>query len=105
MARWGEESDGPAMTWIRASLARIHRTIDCVARLEAQADVSLTGILLHPFSLVTRRRRRVTGQIRRLAQVFVIAFARNHIAERPGFLLGSPSILRRTRVTGDATRP
>ena len=55
--------------------------------------------------MVTRRHRRVTTQIRRLAWVFAIAFARNHITERSGLLLESLSILRLTRGNGDATSP
>jgi hypothetical protein len=43
---------------------------------EAEANEALAGIRLHGFQLDTRRRRRVSTQIRRLAWVFVIAFAR-----------------------------
>ena len=93
------------MTWIRAGLARIHRTTDDVARPEVQAPEALVGIRPDWLPLDTRQRWRVSTQNRRLAWVFVIAFARHHIAERLGFLLESPSILRLTLVNGDATRP
>ena len=67
--------------------------------------MSLTGILLRRFSLVTRQRRRVTRQIYRLARVFVIVFARNHIGRRAGFLLESLSIPWVAMVNDGASGP
>ena len=70
----------PAMDRLRRGCARasrvIHRTLECAAWLEAQGNEALAGIRLHGFPLDTRQRRRVSTQIRRLAWVFVIAFAR-----------------------------
>ena len=60
--------------------------------------------LIAPAGL-TRQRRRVTTQIRRLAWGFAIAFARNQVAWPPGLLLESVSLVRLTVVNGDATRP
>ena len=71
--------DGP-LAWIRAGLARIHRTIDCAAWPEAQANEAFAGIRRHSFPGVTRQHWRVTAQNRRLVWVFVMAFARNQIA-------------------------
>ena len=68
------------MTWIRAGVARIHGTGDRVARLEAQAGESFTGIGLQRFSVDTRQRKRVSTKIARLSRDFVIAFARIQIA-------------------------
>ena len=93
------------MTWIRAGFARIHGTTDCASPLEAKANEALAGIQRHWFPEMTRQRWRVSTQIGRLAWGFVIAFARDHITWRPRLLLESLSILRLTRVNGDATRP
>ena len=66
---------------------------------------ALTGIRPDGVAVVTRRHRRVTTQIRRLARVFAIAFARNHIAGRSGLLLQSLSIPRLTVANGNEVRP
>ena len=91
------------MTGIRASFARIHGTTDCASRLEAKANEALAGIQRHWFPEMTRQRWRVSTQISRLAWGFVIAFARDHIAWRPEFLLECLSILRVAVVNDDAT--
>ena len=93
------------MTWIRASFARIHGSTDCATEPEAHAHEALAGIPLDSLQVDTRQRRRVSTQIRRLARVFEITFARIHIARWPAFLLESLSILRLTHVNGDATSP
>ena len=62
-----QEFDGSALTWIRAGFARIHRTTACAARPDAQAPEALAAIRADWLPLVTRRRRRVTTQIRRSA--------------------------------------
>ena len=72
------------MTRIHAGFARVRRTVDGAFWLEAHADQLVAGIGLHWYSVVTRHCRRVTGQIRHLARVFVIAFARNHIGDGRG---------------------
>ena len=54
---------------------------------------------------LTRQRWRVSTQNRRLAGVFAIVFARNHIAGGRVFLLESRSIPRFVRGNSDATRP
>ena len=91
------------MTWIRAGLARIHRTTDSAARPDVQAPDALASIGPDWLPLVRRQGWRVTTQIRRLVRVFVIAFARNQIAGRPGFLLEFLSILRVAVVNDRAT--
>ena len=93
------------MTWKRAGFARIRRAVDCAGWLEAQADESLADIRLHWIWWVTRRRRRVTHQIRRLARVFVITFARNQVGRRAGFLLEFLSFPRIAIVNDGATGP
>ena len=77
------------MTWIRASLARIRRGADEAAWLEALADESLSGIRPRWFCVDTRRRRRVSRSIGRLAGGFAIAFARNHSGVGRGGVLPS----------------
>ena len=84
------QSDGSAVTWIRAGFARIHGTTDCASRLEAKANEALAGIQRHGFPEMTRRRWRVSTQIGRLAWVFVIAFAR----ERNRRAAGDPARIR-----------
>ena len=64
------------MTWIRAGFARIHRTLESAAWLEAQGNEALARIRLHGFTEMTRERWRVSTRNRRLAWVFAIAFAR-----------------------------
>ena len=71
-----QESDGSALTWIRAGFARIHRTPEFAAWLEAQGNAALAGIRPQGFPEMTRQRWRVSTQNRRLAGVFAIAFAR-----------------------------
>ena len=100
-----QESDGSALTWIRAGFACIHRITDRATRPEAQAPEALAGVRPDRVAVVTRRHRRVTTQIRRLAWVFAIAFARNHITGRSGLLLESLSILRLARGNSDARSP
>lgn len=77
-----EESDGSAVTWICASLARIQRSTERPICLEAGAAESVAGIEPPWFFLVTRGRRRVTSTIGRSAEVFGIACARNHLGKR-----------------------
>ena len=62
--------------WIRARVARIHRTPDCGAWLEAQANEALAVSGVTGPRVITRQRWRVSTQIRGLARVFAIAFAR-----------------------------
>jgi hypothetical protein len=50
--------------------------------LEALADELLNGARRHRSGVDTRRRRRVTAKIGRLAEVFGIAFARNPLGKR-----------------------
>ena len=92
------------MTWIRASFARIHGSTDCATEPEAHAHEALAGMTLDCLQVDTRRRRRVSTQIRRLARVFEITFARIHVAGWPEFLLQSLSILRVAVVNLGATR-
>ena len=92
------------MTWIRASFARIHGSTDCATEPEAHAHEALAGIPLEWLQVDTRQRRRVSTQIRRLARVFEITFARIHIARWPEFLLQSLSIPRVAVVNVGATR-
>lgn len=96
---------GFAVPWMRASLARNRRSTDCAARLEAQGDAPLTGIRLHRLSLVTGQCRRVTGEIRRLAEGSATAFARNQIGTLARLLLESLSIRRIMVLNNGATRP
>ena len=86
-------------------MARIHGTTDCASRLEATPPEALAGLQRHWFPEMTRQLWRVSTQIGRLAWGFVIAFARDPIGWRPRLLLESRSILRLTRVNGDATHP
>ena len=62
--------------WIRARLARIQQIVVCGTWLEIEADESLASNRPSPLRVDTRQRRRVSTQNRRLAWVFVIAFAR-----------------------------
>ena len=71
----------------------------------SESNEALARIQRRGFPEMTRQRWRVSTQIGDLPWVFVIAFARDPIAWRPGSLLESRSILRLTRVSGDATRP
>jgi integrase len=66
----GEESDGSAVTWIRASHARIHESAVCAACLEAHADERLRGDGPARSSLDTRQCQRVFVEIRDLAGGF-----------------------------------
>ena len=92
------------MTWIRADLARIHGTIDCSDRLEAQAPDALAGAGPDSLPMDTREQRHVSTKNRRLARVSAITFACIHLARWPEFLLESLSILRVAVVTVGATR-
>ena len=60
----------------------IHRITDDAARPEAQAREALAGVRRQGFPEMTRQRWRVSTQDRRLAWVFVIAFA--GYTESPG---------------------
>ena len=83
---------------------RIPRTSIVPPGWEREANEALAGIRLHGFSVDTRQRRRVSTQIRRLARVFEITFARIHVAGWPELLLQSLSILRVAVVNVGATR-
>jgi hypothetical protein len=45
--RTHEEPDRSPVMWMRASFARIHRSIDCAAGLEPEIDQSLVAIRFH----------------------------------------------------------
>ncbi len=70
-----QEPHGSALTWIRAGFARIHRTLESAAWLEAQGNEALASIRRHGFPEMTRQRWRVSTQNRRLARVFATFFA------------------------------
>jgi hypothetical protein len=86
-----EESDGPAVTGIRARLARIRRGINGAPWLEPRGDEALHALGFEACPGVTRQCRRVTTQIRQLAGGFDDTLARNQIETSRGFLLESIS--------------